>query len=100
MEKLYGGIDIHKEKLAGCIMDGDGNITREHTFPSSKKAVERFLCGIPSSGITIAIEACGMWRGIHKILTELGYPVKLANPKKTHDIAGRKKMDKIDAKTH
>ncbi len=97
--ELYGGIDIHKENLAGCIMDKDGNIKREHTFPSSKKALEKFLCNIPSSDITIAIEACGMWRGIHKILTELGYEVKLANPKKTHDIAGSKKMDKIDAKT-
>jgi len=28
MELLYGGIDIHKENLAGCIMDKDGNITR------------------------------------------------------------------------
>ena len=97
--ELYGGIDIHKENLAGCIMDKDGNINREHTFPSSKKAIEKFLLNISSSEITIAIEACGMWRGIHKILTELGYEVKLANPKKTHDIAGSKKMDKIDAKT-
>jgi transposase len=97
--ELYGGIDIHKENLAGCIMDKDGNIKREHTFPSSKKAIEKFLCNISNSEITIAIEACGMWRGIHKILTELGYEVKLANPKKTHDIAGSKKMDKIDAKT-
>jgi transposase len=99
MEKLYAGIDIHKEKLAGCIMDKDGNITREHIFPSSKKAIEKFLCNIPNSDTTIAIEACGIWRGTHKILTELGYQVKLANPKKTHDIAGSKKMDKIDAKT-
>jgi transposase len=99
MEKLYAGIDIHKENLAGCIMDKDGNIKREHIFPSSKKAIEKFLCNIPNSDITIAIEACGMWRGIHKTLTEMGYEVKLANPKKTHDIAGSKKMDKIDAKT-
>ena len=98
MEKLYAGIDIHKEKLAGCIMDRDGNITREHTFPSSKKAVERFLCNIPSSGITIAIEACGMWRGTYKILKDMGYEVKLANPKKTHDIACKKKTDRVDAK--
>ncbi|MCX6665422.1 MAG: transposase [Euryarchaeota archaeon] len=98
MEKLYGCIDIHKEKLAGCIMDTDGNIIREHTFPSSKKAVERFLCDIPSSGITIAIEACGMWRGIYKILTDMGYEVKLSNPKKTHDIACTKKTDRVDTK--
>jgi transposase len=98
MEKLYAGLDIHKEKFAGCIMDKDGNIIREHTFPSSQKAVERFLNGIPSSDITIAIEACGLWRGAHRILTNMGYSVKLANPKKTHDIACQKKTDKVDAR--
>lgn len=98
MEKLYAGLDIHKEKLAGCIMDKDGTITREHTFPSSKKALERFLNGIPSSDITIAIEACGLWRGTHRLLTDMGYNVKLANPKKTHDIACQKKTDKVDAR--
>jgi transposase len=98
MKKLYAGLDIHKEKLAGCIMDKDGTITREHTFPSSQKAVERFLHGIPSSDITIAIEACGLWRGAHRILTNMGYSVKLANPKKTHDIACKKKTDKVDAR--
>jgi transposase len=73
-------------------------ITREHTFPSSKKAVERFLSGIPSPEITLAIEACGLWRGVHKVLTEMGYEVRLANPKKTHDIACKKKTDQVDAK--
>ena len=98
MEKLYCGIDLHKEKLAGCIMDKDGKTTRKHTFPSSKEAIERFLYGIPNSEITIAIEACGLWRGTYNILTEMGYEVKLANPKKTQDIACKKKTDKIDAK--
>jgi len=98
MEKLYCGIDLHKENLAGCIMDKDGKTIRKHIFPSSKEAIERFLCNIPNSEITIAIEACGLWRGAHKVLTELGYEVKLANPKKTHDIACKKKTDKVDAK--
>jgi predicted NBD/HSP70 family sugar kinase len=47
MEKLYAGLDIHKEKFAGCIMDKDGNITREHTFPSSQKALQRFPNAFP-----------------------------------------------------
>ena len=98
MEKLYCGIDLHKENLAGCIMDKDGKTMRKHIFPSSKEAIERFLYNIPNSEITIAIEACGLWRGTYKILTEMGYEVKLANPKKTHDIACKKKTDKIDAK--
>ena len=98
MEKLYGGIDIHKENLAGCIIDKNGKTTRERIFPFSKKAVERFLYGIPNSEIMIAMEACGIWRGAYKLLTELGYEVKLANPKKTHDIACRKKTDRVDAR--
>jgi transposase len=98
MEKLYGGMDIHKENLAGCVMDGNGKVTRERIFPFSREAIERFLYGIPSSGITIAIEACGVWRGAYKVLADLGYDVRLANPKKTHDIACRKKTDKVDAR--
>ena len=82
MEKLYMAMDIHKKKLAGCIMDKDVEIQREHIFPSSKKALEKFLLNIPSTDITISIEACGMWRGVHQMLSDMGYQVKLANPKK------------------
>jgi transposase len=98
MEKLSGGMDIHKEELAGCIMDENGNISREHIFPFNREAIERFLYGISNSEITIAIEACGLWRGVYKVLTELGYKVKLADPRKTHDIACKKKTDKVDAR--
>jgi len=98
MVKLYCGIDTHKDELAACIMDGDGNIAREHAFPFSREAVERFFYGIPSSEVEVAIEACGIWRGAYNVLSELGYKVGLANPKKTHDIASRKKTDKVDAK--
>jgi transposase len=79
-------------------MNTNGEVTREHIFPFSRRAVEQFLCGIPNSGIVIAIEACGIWRGVYKILTELGFEVKLADPKKTHDIACGKKTDKVDAR--
>jgi len=97
--KLYCGIDVHKDTLAGCILDKNGTTVREHTFPANKDALERFISGVPNSEIAIAIEACGMWRGTYKRLSELGYEVKLANPKKTHDIACNKKTDKVDAKT-
>lgn len=99
MEKLYGGIDTHKESFTGCILDEEGSALREHSFPATKEAVEKFTAGIPSSRMTIAIEACGIWRGAYNIFRELGYEVKLANPKITHDLAGSKKLDKVDAKT-
>jgi predicted NBD/HSP70 family sugar kinase len=39
--KFFGGLDIHKESITGCIMDGPGNIIREHSFPVKMKAVEK-----------------------------------------------------------
>lgn len=37
MEKLYEGIDIHNGKLAGFLMNKYGDITKEYSFPLSKK---------------------------------------------------------------
>jgi transposase len=49
--------------------------------------------------VRIAIEACDLWRGVYKMLRELGYHVVLANPLKIRQIAGAKKTDKVDSKT-
>ena len=98
-KNLYCGIDVHKDSYTGCVMDVGGNIVRENDFPPDKEAFERFVCGISNAEMEIAIEACGIWRGAYKTLTGLGYNVRLANPKKTHDIACSKKTDKVDAKT-
>ncbi|MEA3458771.1 MAG: IS110 family transposase [Thermodesulfobacteriota bacterium] len=97
MKKLYGGLDIHKEKNVGCILNESGDVVREQCFPVSKKAVEKFVEGISNAEISFAIEACGMWRAAYHMLTDLGFTVKLANPKKTHDIACNKKTDRVDA---
>jgi transposase len=79
-------------------MDESGSVIREHKFPTRKKAAEKFLEGISNAEITFAIEACGMWQGIYHMFSDLGYTVKLAHAKKTHDIAGNKKTDGIDAR--
>src|SRR3989338_1379287 len=97
MKELFAGVDIHKEKYVGCIVDGEGAVVREHTFPPTREGAQSFLCGMPVKAV--AIEACGMWRAALKVFRELGYEVKLTSPKKTKDIAGKKKTDKIDAKT-
>lgn len=96
MRELYAGIDIHKDKYVGCIMDAAGTVVREHTFPPTLEGAQSFIAGMPLKGI--AIEACAMWRYAHVLLRELGYTVKLSSAKKTHDIACRKKTDKVDAK--
>lgn len=97
MRELYAGVDIHKDQYVGCIMDARGKVVREHTFPPTREGAQSFLCGIPVKAI--AIEACSMWRAAMYLFREHGYDIKLCSPKKTKDIAGKKKTDKIDAKT-
>jgi transposase len=97
MEKMYCGMDIHKDTITGCVLNKEGTIIRQHTFPTHKDSITTFLYNLPNANTEIAIETCGTWRGIHKILTHLGYTVKLADPRKIHYIAGNKKTDKGDA---
>jgi transposase len=77
MEQLFCGLDIHKEKYTGCIMDAKGKVVREKEFPARREAVERFVTGIPNTHLTVAVEACGMWRPTYKNLTTLGYKDEL-----------------------
>ena len=97
MKKLYCGVDIHKEKYVGCIMDKGGKVIREGSFLPTKESAESFLCGMPVEGV--AIEACGMWRAAMKIFRQAGYEIRLTSPKKVKDIVGKKKTDEVDAKT-
>jgi len=57
----YCGMDVHKESITGCIMDKEGNVVRQHTFPYNKESIKAFLFGISNVEIEIAIEACGIW---------------------------------------
>ena len=97
-KQMFCGIDVHKENYVGHIMNQEGETIIEHTFPSSYVAMEKFIGKIPNHQLTVVIEACGMWRGAYKRLTDIGNKVKFANPKKIHDIAGDVKCDKGNAK--
>lgn len=97
METLYAGVDIHKDSYVGCIMNQNEEVVRELKFSPTIEGAKAFLSGMPVK--SIAIEACGMWRGAMKLFREVGYQIILTSPKKTHDIAGGKKTDKVDAKT-
>lgn len=96
MKELYAGVDIHKDEYVGCIVDKEGKVVREHTFPPTKEGAESFFCGMPVKAV--AIEACVVWRAAYGLFREMGQEVKLASPKKIHDIACKKKTDKVDAK--
>jgi len=44
MDKLYCGIDIHKETFVGCIMDMNGTVLREHEFPANLEVYRSPQC--------------------------------------------------------
>ena len=96
MEKLFAGVDIHKDKYVGCIVDATGKVIHEYTFPPTREGIERFLSGMPIEAV--AIESCGMWRAALNLFRDFGQNVKLSSAKKTHDIACKKKTDKVDAR--
>lgn len=72
-EKLYVGFDIHEDYFTGTAMNKKGIVEFSGNVPNDKDAVMCFLSGIPSPQVEIAIGACGLWRGVHKMLTDLGY---------------------------
>jgi transposase len=97
-DKYYVGFDIHESSFYGTIMDNQGEILTEGNVKNSKEGIQNFLGFIPSTKYKIAIEACGLSRGVYNLLTELGYDVVVANPVKTNRISGKKKTDKVDSK--
>ena len=58
MEKLSCGIDIHKEKLAGCIMDETGKTRKEHIFPLLFKDISLHCILRNVSSTTTIIAPC------------------------------------------
>jgi len=97
-QETYIGLDTHRETLYGTATDNKGEIICSYQFPNNKDALKEFLKNFKPWNTSIAIEACGTWRGCWKILRKLGYKVKLANPLKCHQIAKDKKTDEVDSK--
>ena len=97
-QAIYVGLDTHKETIHGTVLDKEGKEICSYSFPNGKDALREFLKEFPVWNTNIALEACGIWRGCYKILQELGYQTKLANPLKCHQIASDKKTDRVDSK--
>lgn len=97
-EEVYIGLDTHRETIHGTALKSDGEIICSIDFPNNPEALKEFMKGFYPWYSHIAIEACNFWRGPYKILRELGYKIKLANPVKTSQISKDKKTDEVDSK--
>lgn len=97
-KEVYVGLDVHRETIHGTTLYKNGEIICSIDFSNNKEAILEYFKGFYTWNTLIAIEACNFWRGPYKILTEIGYKVKLANPFKCHQIASDKKTDTVDSK--
>ena len=97
-QEVYIGLDTHRATIHGTALDKKGDQICSYEFPNSNDAIKEFMRGFYTWNTEIALEACNIWRGCYKILTELGYKVKLANPIKCRQISKEKKTDQVDSK--
>jgi len=97
-KEVYIGLDTHRHTIHGTALEKNGDQICSYQFPNSNEAIKEFMRGFHPWNAHIALEACNIWRGCYKILTNLGYNVKLANPIKCRQISKEKKTDKVDSR--
>ncbi len=94
----YAGLDIHKRKCHGVIMDEGGEVLEDEEFENSLLGVEHFFRGYQDA--KVVIEASYSWRPTYERLEKMNLEVKLAHPHKVRAIAEASiKTDSIDART-
>ena len=95
--KLFVGMDLHKNSSTFCVKDYEGNTVRREKTLTDKNQIRDFMqsLGQPAS---IVLEPVSQWYTYADMLEELGHDVHLAHPLKVKAIASaRIKTDKIDA---
>lgn len=99
MEKMYVGLDVHKETINMAVVDCHGKVVKEAKFLNTIQSLDHFLGGMQPE-TEFALEACGFYEPIYDWIDDRGYNVTLAHPLKVKAIASAKiKTDTIDART-
>jgi len=95
----YVGVDICKWKCRAAVMDGDGSIIEEFTFPNDAEGIHDLASRLTTEDRVVMESTGSVWSTLYNNLDERKIPVTLANPLKTKAIASaRIKTDKVDAR--
>lgn len=98
-EMYYVGMDIHKKNISYCIKKADGKILDEGNIASEKEALLNWAGYLPQPW-TGAMEATLFTGWIYDTLLPEAFELKVANSLRLKAIScGKKKTDKIDART-
>ncbi len=92
------GLDVHKEKCHGVIVDENGEVLKDEEFENSLSDVKSFFRGFRHADAVM--EASYSWRPTYERLEEIGIEPKLAHPNELEAISSSEtKTDSIDART-
>ena len=99
MHFYFVGLDVHKQLIAYCVMDAAGNILIEGKIRATRAALDDWLKTLPGPWRG-AMEATLFSHWIFEHLRPHAIDLKMGNPARMKAItAGKKKSDRLDART-
>lgn len=100
VDKLFIGMDLHKNTSTFVVKDQAGKLVRSAKVLTDKNDVSRFINSLKGENnkLTLALEPVSQWYYYADLLEAMGVDVHLAHPMNVKAIASaRIKTDKIDA---
>lgn len=95
--KLFVGMDLHKNTSTFCVKDYEGNIIKRQKVDTDRNQIREFFNALGQS-TSVVLEPVSQWYTYADMIEDLGHDVHLAHPAKVKAIASaRIKTDKIDA---
>jgi transposase len=99
MHPYFVGLDVHKQVIAYCVKTMAGEIVQEGKIPATRAALDQWVTTLPQpwSG---GMEATLFSHWIHRHLKPHAGQLQMGHPARMKAIcAGKKKSDKLDART-
>lgn len=98
MNKLFIGMDLHKNSSTFCVKDKDGKLYDSSKVTTNPYEVQKYINKFKDSELSLVLEPVSQWYFYADLLERLGVDLHLANPLQVKAIASaRVKTDKIDA---
>lgn len=99
MQPYFVGLDVHKQLIAFCVKTADGEIVAEGTIPATRTALNEWVQTVPGPWHG-AMEATMFSHWIYHHLKPHAARLEMGHAAQMKAIsAGKKKNDKIDART-
>jgi len=98
VNKLYLGVDLHKQSCWVTVLDADGHLRESRKLGTEKWELLEFF-GQVEKPAAVAVEATFNWYYFLNVIEPLGLELHLVHPWKTRAIASaRIKHDKLDSR--